>query len=107
MSTTLTDLANLLKNEMKLKDVQIAGAVDATAKMIAFKYEAELYKIFRKEDIIKANELSEEEAKKYLESRYESITGEKTGILLSEITDSIVAEVMAKPTEYFDFSKSS
>lgn len=105
MSTTLTDLANLLKNELKLNDGQIGGVIEATVKMIAFKYEAELYKIFSKEDIVKANELSEEESKKFLESRYESLTSQKTDVLLSQITDSIVAEVMAKPTEFFDFSK--
>ena len=103
---TLDDLLTLLLNHLHVGQREAIAAIEATTKMIAFKYEAELYKVFTKEDIIKSNKLSEKESIDYLQKRYEEITGEKSDVLLSNITDMIVTDIMKKPRDFFHFSES-
>ncbi len=103
---TLDELMNFLLNHLRVGQREAVAALQATAKLIAFKYEAELYKVFTKADIEKANELDEKAAGEYLHARYEVITGEKSDVLLQKITDMIVTDVMKQPRDYFHFSES-
>lgn len=103
---TLDELMNFLLNHLRVGQREAVAAIEATAKMIAFKYEAELYKIFAQEDIEKANALGDAEAQTYLHDRYEAITGSKSDVLLTKITDMVVAEVVKQPRDYFHFSES-
>jgi hypothetical protein len=102
---TLDDLMTLLLNHLHVGQREATAAIEATAKMIAFKYEAELYKVFTKEDITKANEMEEKESLDYLHKRYEEITGEKSDVLLTNITDMIVTDIMKQPRDFFHFSE--
>lgn len=104
---TLDELMNFLLNHLHVGQREATSAVEATAKIIAFKYEAELYKVFTKEDIAKANELEEKESQAYLKQRYETIVGEKSDILLSKITEMVVSDIVKEPREYFHFSESA
>ncbi len=103
---TLDDLMTLLLNHLHVRQREAIAAIESTAKMIAFKYEAELYKVFTKEDIKKANELNEADSLTYLHKRYEEITGEKSDVLLTNITDAIVTDIMKQPRDFFHFSES-
>lgn len=104
---TLDDLMTLLLNHLHVGQREAIAAIEATAKMIAFKYEAELYKVFTKEDIKKANNLNEKEALTYLHKKYEEITGEKSDILLGKITDLVVSDIMKQPRDFFHFTEQS
>jgi len=102
---TLDELFNFLLNHLRVGQREAVAAVEAAAKMIAFKYEAELYKVFTKEDIKKANELSEKESQTYLHKRYEEIVGEKSDVLLNKIIDEVVSDIIKQPRDFFHFSE--
>lgn len=104
---TLDELMNFLLNHLHVGQREAAAAVEAAAKMIAFKYEAELYKVFTKEDIQKANELDEKEALTYLHKRYEEIVGAKADVLLSDITSTVVSDIIKQPRDFFHFAESA
>ena len=97
----LGDLHKKLISEYKFGQNEAVAAVEATAKMITFKYQAELYKVFSQEDIAKANELNQKEALAYLHKQYEAKTGEKADKLLDQITSEIVSEILKDPTKHF------
>lgn len=104
---TLDDLMNFLLNHLRVGQREAAAAIEAVAKMTAFKYEAELYKVFTKEDIAKANELDEQNSMKFLHERYEAITGKKPDLLLTGIINELVSDVIKQPRDYFHFSEQS
>lgn len=103
--TTLDELMTFLLNHLHVGQREAVTAVEAAAKMIAFKYEAELYKVFSEEDIKKANDLSEEESSKFLHARYQELMGESSDVLLSKITDVIVTDIIKKPRDFYHFSE--
>ncbi len=103
---TINDLLDFLQNTLRISQREAAAAAEVTAKIAAFKYEAELYKVFTEEDIHKANTLSASDAQAYLHARYLDITGERSDNLLTKIIDEVVSAVMQKPQDYFRFSNS-
>ena len=101
---TLDDLMGFLLNQLRVSQREATAVMEVDTKTIALKYEAELYKVFSEQDIIKANELDEKAATAYLHDRYEQATGEKSEKLLDQITDVVVSEILKKPRDYFNFA---
>ena len=104
---TLDGLFQHLLNQLHVSQAQAISAIEATAKIIAFKYEAELYKVFPAADIQQANTLGEAESFPFLRSRYLELTGHSSDELLAKITDEIVSSILQNPADYFKFTPSS
>lgn len=104
---TLDELFQHLLNQLHVSQEQAISAVSATAKIIAFKYEAELYKVFSAADIQQANAMSEAESFPFLRSRYQTLTGHTCDDLLSQITDQTVGAILQNPPDYFQFGTST
>lgn len=104
---TLDDLQNQLTNKYNFTNAQVSSVLESTIKLIAFKYEAELFKVFSKSDIAHANQLDVEESNVFFKTRYQEITGKSSDLLRDQITDDIVSAILANPEKYFTITNST
>lgn len=104
---TLDDLQKELTQKHNFTPQQVASVVESTIKLIAFKYEAELFKVFNKEDIAHANQLDIEEANEFFKSRYLELTGKSSDLLRDQITTEIITPILADPQKYFTLTNST